>query len=255
MTPIDGAVTSWVVTTLLVALRLVPTLALAPPFSLVRVPTLARVALSLGLSGLLAASLPMPEAASLTAGYLVAAASRELLIGLIFASAFYILFGAIHFAGRTIDIQVGYGMAAVADPTTQAQTPLVGAIYAYATAAVFFAVGGHHELLRLWSASLEWVPLGQGRIFTDLGPLTTFMGLAFFLGLATVGGIMVALAIVDVGITLISRTAPQLNALVLGFQVKTIVLMIAMPLTLGTAVAVMARLVSSTLEAIPSLIA
>ena len=103
-----------------------PVLAFAPPFTLMRVPALFRILLALGLSGLMAASLPglMPPPAQ--AGPLIAAAARELLLGATIVLAFQAAFGALYLAGRTVDIQAGFGLAALVDPTSRTQTPMVG---------------------------------------------------------------------------------------------------------------------------------
>lgn len=246
---------AWVSATLLISLRISPILAFAPPFSLFRTPALIRVLVALGLSGLMAATLPGTAVVAVDAGSLIVAAARELLIGVIFVLAFQVAFAAIYVAGRTIDIQTGFGLAALVDPSSGAQTPLIGSLYAYAAAAIFFGLNGHLDLMRIVAASVEAVPLGQATLPETLGPLSAFLATAFGLAFGVAGGIILALFVADVAIALISRTAPQMNALVLGFQVKTLLLMIALPLTLGVSGALLARLAAVTLEALPALIA
>lgn len=246
---------SWLVATLLLSLRISPVLAFAPPFTLVRTPPLIRVLLALGLSGVMVGALPQLAAPALSAGPLLAAAARELLLGSIFVLAFQIAFAAIYVAGRTVDIQAGFGLAALVDPTSRAQTPLIGSLYAYAAGAVFFGMNGHLDLVRIIAASLEAVPLGQATLPDSLAPLAAFLGAAFTVAFGVAGGVILALFLADLAIALLSRTAPQLNVLVLGFQVKTLLLMIALPLTIGVSGALLARLASMTLQALPALIA
>lgn len=255
MTTAHDGFTGWLVATWLISLRIAPVLTFAPPFTLVRVPALIRILLGLGLSGLMAASLPGVITPPVGTGPLVAAAARELLLGSIFVLAFQIAFGALYVAGRTVDVQAGFGLAALVDPTSQSQTPLVGSIYAYAAGAVFFGMGGHLDLLRLIAASLEIVPLGQAALPSDLGPLTAFLGATFAIAFGVAGGLILVLFLTDIAIALLSRTAPQLNVLVLGFQVKTVLLMVGLPLTLGVSAALLARMSSTILQALPALIA
>lgn len=254
MSAVDPFMT-WLTATLLLSLRISPVLAFGPPFTLMRTPPLIRVLLALGLSGVMAGALPRMPVPALEAGPLIAAAARELLLGSIFVMAFQLAFGAIYVAGRTIDIQAGFGLAALVDPTSQARTPLVGSVYAYAAGAVFFGLDGHLDLMRIIAASIEVVPLGQAVLPQDLGPLTAFIGAVFAIAFGVAGGVILALFIADVAVALISRTAPQMNVLVLGFQVKTLLLMVALPLTLGVSGALLARLASTTLQALPALIA
>lgn len=253
MTAIADPFVNWLAATLLLSLRISPVLAFAPPFTLVRTPPLVRVLLALGLSGLMAGALPDMPVPALIAGPLIAAAARELLLGSIFVLAFQAAFGAIYVAGRTIDVQAGFGLAALVDPTSQVQTPLIGSIYAYAAGAVFFGLNGHLDLVRIIAASVEAIPLGQALLPQDLGPLTAFLAAVFAIAFGVGGGVILALFLADLSVALLSRTAPQMNVLVLGFQVKTLLLMIALPLTLGVSGALLARLASTTLQALPVL--
>ena len=116
-------------------------------------------------------------------------------------------------------------------------------------------MGGHLDLVRILAASLEIAPLGQAGLPESLGPLTAFLGAVFATAFGVAGGLILTLFIADLGIALLSRTAPQMNVLVLGFQVKTLLVMIALPLTLGVSGALLARLVSTILQALPALIA
>lgn len=248
--------THGLIATLLLSLRLSPVLTFAPPFTLVRAPAIFRVLLGLGLSGLMVAALPAPAAIPpALPGPLIAAAARELLLGSIFVLAFQAAFGAVYVAGRIVDVQAGFGLAALVDPTSRVQTPLIGSIYAYAAGVIFFSMGGHLDLMRIIAASLEVVPLGQGALPADLAPLAAYLGAVFAIAFGVAGGLILTLFLTDIAIALLSRTAPQLNVLVLGFQVKTLLVMIVLPLTLGVSAALLARMASTILQALPVLIA
>jgi len=58
----------------------------------------------------------------------------------------------------------------------------------------------------------------------------------------------------DLAIAMLSRTVPQMNVLILGFQVKTILLLLVLPLTFGTAGALLARTTRITIESLPGLL-
>jgi flagellar biosynthetic protein FliR len=249
-------ISSWATASVLLALRIGPAFAFAPPFTLTRVPVQFRVLLALGLAACMIGSHPAAAAIGqpTTAGLLLIA-MRELMLGGVVAMAFQIVFGALYFAGRSIDIQAGYGLAMLIDPTTKAQTPLVGTILAYAAGAIFFAMDGHGALLRLLAASLQTIPLGAWTPPETLDHLTRFIALAFLTGLGVTGGLMLALFLTDAAIALLSRTTPQMNVLMLGFQLKAIVLLVVLPLTLGVGGAVMTRMMVSLLEGLPGLMA
>jgi len=250
-TPLVG----WVFSSLLLSLRIAPVFALAPPFSLTRVPVTFRVLFGLGVAACMVAANPVAAAVSdLSAGALVVAAVRELALGAIVVLAFQVTFGALYFVGRTIDIQAGFGLAMLIDPTTRSQTPLVGTLFAYAAAMIFFAMDGHGQLLRIFAATLDAIPLGAGHFPTSLDGLTRFVSIVFLTAFGVGGGVILCLFLADLAITALSRTTPQMNVLILGLQVKTLLLLLVLPATFGFAAALLARMMTILLEGIPGLL-
>ena len=247
-------VSAWVAPTLLLGLRIAPVFSFAPPFTLVRLPALVRVLMALGIAASLASGAfgPAPVI-DLAPGPLLVSAVRELLLGTIFVLAFQLAFAALYVAGRTIDIQAGFGLALLIDPTSRSQTPLVGTLFAYAAGLIFFAADGHLQLIRLFAASLEAVPLGTARLPETVAPLAAFAGFAFSTALGAAGATILMLFVADLAIALLSRTVPQMNVLVLGFQVKTLLMLAVLALSFGVAAALIARLMAATLSAIPGL--
>ncbi len=246
---------AWVFSSLLLSLRISPVFALAPPFTFSQVPTIFRVLFGLGIAGCMAGADPAAARISdLSFGHLVTAGIGELALGSVFVLAFQLMFAAIYVAGRMLDIQAGFGLALVIDPTSQAQTPMIGTLLAYGAAAVFFALNGQGDLLRILHASLEAIPLGDWRFPASIAPLTSFMSALFLTGFGVVGGAVLCLFLADVAIAMMSRTVPQMNVLILGLQVKSILILAVMPIVFGFAGALLARMARITLEAIPRLV-
>src|SRR5438270_491160 len=75
----------------------------------------------------------------LAPGALLAAAGSELILGILFAVILQAAFAAIYVAGRTIDLQAGFGLAVLIDPTSNASTPLIGTLLAMLAGMLFFA--------------------------------------------------------------------------------------------------------------------
>ncbi len=248
------ALTNWVAACMLLALRIAPVFAFAPPFNMVQLPRLFRVLFGLGLSICLVCAFPAATALSDTSLHgLVTAAARELMLGSIFVLAFQLAFGALYFAGRTIDIQAGFGIALLIDPATQTQTPLAGMLFAYAAGAVFFAFNGHIELLRLFAASLDAIPLGGWTMPQSIERLTAFIAIVFTYALGVGGATILTLFLVDVTIAVLSRTVPQMNVLILGFQVKVIVFLLVLPVSFGIAGALIVHIMATTIQNLPRL--
>jgi len=245
----------WVVASLLMGLRIGPVFAFAPSFSLVRLPRTFRMLLALGLSAtLVSGNLAQARLPDLALGTLVMSAIRELALGVTIALAFQLTFAALYMAGRTVDVQAGFGLAMLIDPTSKVQAPLIGSLFAYAAGALFFAANGHIDLLRLLMASLDAVPLGTWTMAGSLDRLLIFISAVFLTGFGVAGAAVLTMFLIDMMIALLSRTVPQMNVLVMGFQVKTIALMLVLPVCFGLGGALMVRMLRITLEALPGLI-
>jgi flagellar biosynthetic protein FliR len=249
-----SALLDWVFASLLLSLRVAPAFALAPPFSMTQTPPLSRAIFGLGIAATLAAAHPAARLTDLSAAFLVTASIRELMLGLIFVLALQLMFAALQMAGRALDIQAGFGLAAVIDPATGGQLPLIGSLFAYGGAMVFLAMDGGGELLRILAASLNAIPLGTASAPTSLAPLTAFISTVFVTAMGVAGGAILCLFLADMAIALISRTVPQMNVLILGLQVKSMLVLATLPVVVGLSGALLARMARLTLEAMPRLV-
>ena len=240
---------------LLVSLRIVPTLAFSPPFTLVRIPATVRVILSLTLSAWMVSSHPI-QTSSVNVeqlGYLSIAAS-ELTIGIALALALQLAFAALMTVGRGIDLQAGYAFAMIADPSSRTQMPLIGMIFAYAAAIVFFATDGPANLLAIWSISLEHLPLGASLTGDALPTLLAYISSIFVMAFGGGGLVLLVLFMIDFSIALVSRTLPQMNVLFLGFQVKALATLVVLPIALAGSAALFLRMFRFALDTMLSLV-
>lgn len=89
---------------------------------------------------------------------------------------------------------------------------------------------------------------------SSLTRLLGFMSMVFVMAIGVAAASILSLFLVDMVIALLSRTVPQMNVLVLGFQVKSIVLFLVLPLSFGMAAALFLRLMTFTLEGVPRVI-
>lgn len=234
---------------LLVSLRIGPTLAFAAPFTLLRVPATVRMLLAIALSAWLVAGHP---GQSWQTDYwshgLFLTAAGELSLGIALSLSLQLAFAALLTAGRTIDIQAGFGLAMLIDPTTRAQLPLAGTIFAYAAGAVFFWTQGPADLLAIWALSLEQVPLGGASLAGNIDVLTGYISAVFVMAFGLGGLIMLVLFLADLAIAFMSRTLPQMNVMLLGFQVKAMATLAVLPIAISLSGALFLRMLRYALE-------
>lgn len=244
----------WIVSSLLLSLRFAPLFTFTPPFTLTRLPRLIRALMSVGLAAVIAGGNPAAQLPGiLGAANIIPAAAHELLLGLAISLPLSLMFAAIYVAGRTVDIQAGYGLALLIDPTSQAQTPLVGTMMAYLAGMVFFAANGQDEVLKIIAASLAFAPIGAGHGVATISAAAGHAGVMMTLAFGALGGMILALFIIDLMIAVMARTVPQMNALVIGIQVKSFVLLLVLPAILGLGGVLFARMVALSLSAMARL--
>jgi flagellar biosynthetic protein FliR len=247
------ALANQTIAALALSLRIAPTFAFAPPFTLLRAPAVIRVLVSLALAWWIVLANPAQtyHRGSVETA-LVSVLLSELALGMVFAIVLQLAFAGLLTVGRAIDIQVGFGLAQLADPSLRSQMPLIGTLFSYAAAAVFFATGGPADLLAIWSHSVIDVPLGAFSAF-DLEALLQYIGAAFVIAVGVAALVLLVLFLLDVAVAFMSRTLPQMNMLVLGFQVKTIALLTTLPFAIALSGSLLLRLVRLALDAMPRL--
>lgn len=222
----------------LLSLRVGVVLLFTPVLQAMSMPPTVRVLLVVGLSACLGLGLPdvatPAQGLASTPGPLLAAALAELALGATLALAVLAAFAAFSLAGRLLDVQIGFGIAQVLDPSSRKPTPLLTSVFHQVGVLVFFLVNGHHALLRGLAYSLERFPLGRAWSVDSAAPeVLKQVGGLFTLGLALAAPIVVCLLMVELALGVVSRNLPQMNMFVIGIPVKVVVGLLALSLWFG----------------------
>ena len=90
---------------------------------------------------------------------------QELFIGWLIGFIGYVVLSAINMAGKIMDMQVGFTIAQVMDPTSNEQSPLIGSFLYNLTIIYFLAVNGHHMIVQFHltqsSGTKQWLILSS----------------------------------------------------------------------------------------------
>ncbi|MEN9866331.1 MAG: hypothetical protein RL748_1921 [Pseudomonadota bacterium] len=230
----------------LLSLRLAAVFFMTPVFSnLTRLNTV-RVLFTLAMSVTLVLGLGLPVAkVDWGLGSLLLAAILEVVLGATLAFGVFAAFGVFSLAGKLLDIQSGFGLGTVFDPVTRASAPVFSSMLNLLALAVFFALDGHHAMMRGLAYSVQQVPPGSSWSGLPLEAVLKQFGLMFSLALALVAPCIFALFLVEVGTAVLSRALPQMNVLVLGVSLKIVVALVIFALSLGSALPLMGRIYAS----------
>jgi len=240
--------TGWLVVVFLVSLRLGALFVLAPGLGAIQAPGPFRVFLVVALAAALVPLVQIPASAQAIAGSpgaLLSSALNELVVGALLAFGLFAAFGAFMIAGRAIDVQIGFGVASLLDPVSRTHGPLLGTALNLTGLAVFLAADGHHLLLRGLALSFERVPPGGGLPGFDLGAIAAQFGVAFSLGLAIAAPVLALLLMIDLGLSVMSRTMPQWNVFFVSMPAKIFAGLAVLALSIPHLGPVMNRLFAS----------
>lgn len=234
-----GLESTWIVTLLLVALRLAPLFINTPLDIMGKLPGNIRFLMLLSIAFLLTLGmdLSIPETPS-SMVMLTKLALIELGYGAAMAFGFYASFAAFSMGGRLLDFQMGFGAASIFDPATNQQNPLMGTIFLMLSLVIFFSTDAIHYVIRGLAFSFESVPVGLGVWEIQYAHIIKMFGYLFVYGVMLVAPIIAVLLLLDVGVGVMARTMPQMNVYFLflplkiftGLLLTAIVLKYLMPL-------------------------
>ncbi|WP_354319039.1 flagellar biosynthetic protein FliR [Pseudacidovorax sp. 1753] len=244
-----GGGSGWWIGVGLLTLRITATLVMTPVFYALPQTRVVRTLLMLSLAICIAAGLGVsPVISRMEWGDILVAAMYELALGATLGLGVLIAFAAFAIAGQVLDAQLGFGLAQIVDPVTMRPVPVLTSAFNYLAALVFFALNGHHALLRGISYSLERFPLGAPWSTVHvLGPLLKQAAGLFSLGFALVAPVVFCILLVEFALGVVSRNLPQMNMFVMGIPIKIIVGLAALSFWLVGAEAAMTRIYASIL--------
>ena len=149
---------------------------------------------------------------------------NEVLSGLILGYITNIVFEIAKMAGAFMDIQVGFSMMNMIDPTSNSNVTLLSNITYMISMVIFFIVDGHHVLIKCLIQSFDIVPLGHTILFQEAFSIILDSFVKYFvIGLKIAIPLVLIIIITDLCMGLISRTVPSLNVMILGMPIKTMV--------------------------------
>jgi len=213
---------AWLIATVLVCVRVAAATVLAPVFGPTQIPGTVRVLFAFALSAIIVATLPVLPLSIGSMPELALASFRELVIGASLSFGFLAAYAATQVAGRLLDVQIGFGVAAVINPATQNFSPLLGTLYGMVAVSVFLALDGHHVLIQAIALSVRQIPPSSAIYTPDWSALIAHSGVMFTFGLAFAAPVMFALLLSDLALGVLARSMPLMNVFVLSFTVKVV---------------------------------
>jgi len=201
-------------------LRIAGMVMTAPVIGTRAVPGRTRIILAMALAAaIVPLTPPPPQVTVLSAGGLLIAA-QQIVIGAAIGMVIRLVFVVVEIAGQVIAQQMGLGFAALVDPQTGLQVPVLSQFYIILTTLMFFSLGGHLVLISTLADSFTALPVGLHGIEREgLEAVLDWSRTLFSGAVAIALPIIVALLVVNLSFGVMARSAPQLNVFAVGFPV------------------------------------
>ncbi|MFP4362332.1 MAG: flagellar biosynthetic protein FliR [Spirochaetia bacterium] len=209
---------------LLIFVRILALLEVAPLVSSTAIPQLPRIALAF-----LSAIVIFPNAMEL--GYAIPDTGLayvglligEIMLGLIQAFFLVLIFSSFQVAGQFFSLQMGFGASQVFDPLAQVQIPLMGQFLNVLAMFTFISVNGFPYIFlvgvdRSFQAVRAVDLLGHEEYLFEM--LLNGLSMLFLQALIIALPILGTLMLISVSMGLMSKAAPQMNLLMMGFPIS-----------------------------------
>lgn len=223
----------------------------APLFSSRSFPFAAKTALVIWLSIILWFIVPYNHNLPTTTVGFIFVLGAEVFLGFTIGFACNIILTAVQSGGEIIDLQMGLSVASALDPVFGSVISIIGRLIFFVALIIFISIDGHLMLLSAFHQSFTTIPAGTiANFFSDNLALQMLQLGADLWMIAIKIAIPTILLIflIDFSFGIVSRVAPQVNVFMLGFQVKPIVGLLGIMVTLPFIVTFMEHLLEKMMQ-------
>jgi flagellar biosynthetic protein FliR len=238
---------------LLASVRAAAWLTISPPFNGRVVPAPIKALLSVAIALPVVPSL-VGKVPGLGTAQLLVSVVEQVVIGAALGFLTALLFAAVAAAGNLIDLFGGFSVAFAFDPmgaSGNAGGGVFGRFYNTMAITLLFVTDGHQLVLRGFATSYKALPLdGTLSVATLQHLVTDGITQMFLAALQIAGPLLAVLFCTDIGLGLLSRVAPALNAFSLGFPVKILLVLAGAGLALTMLPQAVSRTVQKAVEAV-----
>jgi flagellar biosynthetic protein FliR len=214
-------------TTMLAGVRIVAFLVLAPPFSFAGIPMRIKGMLAIALSLVVAPRVGTDATQSLDTGVFLLSLLMQLVIGSLLGFLVLMVFAAVQSAGNLVDLFAGFQMSQAYDQQMNLNGAQITRLMQMVALGLLFVSGGAELVLGGLFRTFDALPVTAMLDQSAGDRLLPGLGAMFLAAVQIAGPIVVVLFLADVGLGLLTRVAPALNAFQLGYPLKILITLLA----------------------------
>ncbi len=202
---------------ILIFIRISIIMMFIPIFGSPSIPWIVKVGFCLLLSVILTNSINL-QMVNTNNSVLITSIMSDFVIGISIGLIIRFIFDGIQMAGQYISYEMGLTVMNVIDPISNTQIPIISQLKQLIAILIFFAVNGHHYLIKAIAESFEYIPIGKP-IFNQylLKNIIQLSGKIFIIAIELSAPILIAMFATNLAMAIIARAMPQINIFVISF--------------------------------------
>jgi flagellar biosynthetic protein FliR len=147
-------------------------------------------------------------------------AAQQIIIGVALGFLMQMAFQALIFGGQVMAYSMGLGFANMMDPTNGVQVPVVAQFWLILAMLAFVMMNGHLVLISAIVDTFTVLPVAtDGLTRAGIWELLSWASRMFAAGVLMAMPVIISLLLINIGMGVVSRAAPQLNIFAIGFPI------------------------------------
>ena len=230
-------------------LRIGAMLMAAPVFSVRQIPVRFRMLLALLITLVVQPVLPPAPVVPVFSTDALLLAVQQIAIGVALGFLMQMTFNALVFGGQVMAYSMGLGFANMMDPANGVQVPVVAQFWLILAMLAFLLMNGHLILITAIVDTFTVLPVAtDGVSRAGIWELLSWASRMFAAGVLMAMPVIISLLLVNIGMGVVSRAAPQLNIFAIGFPITLMMGFLLIWMTLPQVMNNFGSLVTETFE-------
>jgi len=220
---------------LLVIVRVTCFIYIAPFFGMSNTPNRVKIALGVLISILIYQTLdPVSLEYHTVLGYALIVI-KEAVTGIVIGFSAAICVSILNFAGQLVDMEIGLSMVSLFDPVSKDSVTISSTYFNYAVTLMLLISGLYQFVLAALVQSFTLIPV-NGAVFSSeklLSSMIVFLGDYLSIGFRLCLPVFASMLLLNAILGILAKVSPQLNMFAVGIQLKILVGLGVLFLTVG----------------------
>jgi flagellar biosynthetic protein FliR len=216
----ESQLSQWLADFLWPLVRIAAMMMVAPIFSIRQIPVRFRMLLAVLITIVVQPVIPPAPVVVVPGPEAMLILLQQIGIGVALGFLLQMAFNALILGGQVMAFSMGLGFASMMDPANGVQVPVVSQYWLIMAILSFLAMNGHLLLISALVDTFTVLPIAvDGFSRAGIWELLLWASRMFAAGVLMALPVLISLLLINIGMGVVSRAAPQLNIFAIGFPI------------------------------------